>query len=329
MVKNYLKKIYYKTSDYTGVSNFLINKTINSNKLILTYHNVLPEKEFTPYFTNYVDLTIDVFKNHLKFLIKNYGINDISTISDMNRNGIYLSFDDAMLNNIEIVAPILNEYGITAMFAACSSLVNGDVEYLWRDEIFLMLKNSIGKKVMIPSNDSKISILVNKNNINENATIITNIIQQEGLMHNVYHFINEIKEINNIQFKENLQLRYGHMSLNDLRNLKQNGHIIASHTQSHKKLFYLTDKQQYDELKLSKEYFEKNIGKTNYLVYPYGTFNEVNDYSLKAAKEIGYKNAYVNFINKSEDNFSVSRLNLTNIKNKSVFKGVLARINKI
>ena len=328
MLKTTLKNLYYNSSDILGISDYLLKRTTKNNKLILTYHNVLPESEFTKYFTNNVDLTVDVFRKHIEFLISNYSINDISTITNPDINGFYLSFDDAMLNNIEIVAPILKEYGITAMFGACSSLVNGELEYLWRDEIFLILKNSIGKKILFPSSHKNISIHITGENINQNAALITNVIQQEGLMGDVYNYIKGVKASSDIHFNNISQLRYGHASLEDLRQLKKEGHLIASHTRSHKKLSYLSDGQQHDELRLSKEYFDKNIGETDHLVYPYGTFNEVNERSLNIAQEVGYNYAYMNLKNENENNHSISRLNLTNIKNESILKGFLARINR-
>jgi peptidoglycan/xylan/chitin deacetylase (PgdA/CDA1 family) len=323
------RELYYNTFNLLKVSDSLIRNKAKSQKIILTYHNVLPENQLTSYFTNFVDVSVDTFEKHIQFLIKNYQINDASLLRDPKAKGFFLSFDDAMFNNVKIVEPILRKHNITAMFAACSGLISGDIRYLWRDEIFLFLNQNLGKEVSILLKDKIEKRVVLSDNVNSIAQIITQHIQKAGLMDNVYEYIDNLKKINGFKILNAEPLRYNSASLQDLIRLKKAGHLIASHTISHKKLSYLNLTQLEDELRTSREYFELNIGSTDCLVYPYGTSMEVNKECFKLAKKVGYKYAFMNTPSAKESDFSIPRLNMTNITSESVFKGVLAMINKL
>ncbi len=137
----HLNQILYNLSHNTGLSSFLVNQKQKANKLIITYHNILPASELTRFFTSNVDILETTFEFQIKSLLEDFKIQPAVDITNHEKKGIFLSFDDGMLNNIEIVEPILKKYGITAMFGICSGLVQRNIEFIWRDKIFLMLRN--------------------------------------------------------------------------------------------------------------------------------------------------------------------------------------------
>jgi len=129
-----------------GMSSRLIDNKAKAGKLILTYHNVLPDGEMTPFYTNNVDVTTLAFEFQIKTLIDQFGIQPAHKINDPDQTGIFISFDDGMLNNIEIVEPILAKYNVTAMFAICTGLVESTIDFIWRDYLYLILKEIKGEK---------------------------------------------------------------------------------------------------------------------------------------------------------------------------------------
>ena len=113
-----------------------------------------------------------------------------------------------------------------------------------------------------------------------------------------------------------------------LINLSKNELIeIGSHTLTHAKLTTLNNSEIYNELKNSKEIIEKKIGKkVNFLAYPYGSQNEVNDNIIQIAKQVGYEMAFSPkvLLNKKIF-FDIPRYNIdnyidqkTHIKNKRI-----------
>ena len=78
-----------------------------------------------------------------------------------------------------------------------------------------------------------------------------------------------------------------HINAEQIREMDRAGIIIASHTETHRNLTKLSDKEIEWELKTSKEKLEKIVGhKIDIIVYPYGAYN---DKVISIAKKVGYK----------------------------------------
>ncbi len=327
-----LSKIFYGLSYKSGVTNSIINHKQTHKKLIVTYHNVLPETELSKFFTSNVDVTEDTFEFHIKSLLEKFIIQPANEINNPDKRGIFLSFDDGMLNNINIVEPILKKYGITAMFGICSGLGKNDIEFIWRDQIFLMLKSLLCKKFIVPDNPTLSGIEINEDNLNKTAASLTEHIQANNMMNFVYEYLSEVLSMNNIVLKRGMfsALRYSPMNIMDVKYLKSNGHFIASHSHSHRKLSMLSDVEIKKELKISKDYFSKELGSCNALVYPYGSVYEVDNHVKDLAAEADYKYAYLNTVSGFEkDDLFIPRINMGNVSVKSQFFGILAGINRL
>lgn len=327
-----LKKLLYGLSYQSGLSKSLFQHKEHEGKLILTYHNILPAATLTPFFTNNVDVATDTFEFQIKSLLEKFRIQPAEEIIDPAKKGIYLSFDDGMLNQIEIVEPILNKHGITAMFAICSGLVQNEIEFTWRDEIFLMLKSLLNIKFIVPDLPTISGQEITVANLNTAAAALTEFIQVNNKMDNVYGYLDEVLSMNNLSFKRDsfLELRYSPMNIMDVKYLKNQGHLISSHTNTHRKLSMLSETELRKELDISKEYFTKEIGDCDNLVYPYGTSDEVNNKVRDFADKAGYKHAFLNTMKDfKNDDLLVPRINMGNVSTKSQLFGILAGLNKI
>lgn len=326
------KIFLYGLSLRSGLSGLLLNKKVKNNKLIITYHNVLPSSELTNFFTNNVDVSETTFEFQIKSLLGKYKIQPAIKIIDPERNGIFLSFDDGMYNNVEIIAPVLKKYGITAMFGICSGLVQRNIEFIWRDIIFLMLKSLMNKKLIVSDMPALSGTVINENNLNKTAAALTEHIEKNNKMDRVYEYLGEILLSNNLILNRGSfsQLRYSPMDLPDIKYLQSQGHLIVSHTHTHRKLSMLSDTELGNELQISKDYFEAELGQCETLVYPYGSQNEVNDRVRNFAADSGYKSAFVNTMKGFEkDNLFIPRINMGNVTSKSQFFGILAGLNKL
>ena len=329
---NNLKKILYGLSYNSGFSRLLVDHKQHVHKLIITYHNVLPSSELSRFFTNNVDVSAEIFEFQIRSLLEKFGIQPGIEIIDPAKKGIYLSFDDGMLNNIEVIAPILKKYGITAMFAVCSALLQKNIEFIWRDTIFLMLKSLMNKELILPDMPSLSGEVINEKNLNRTAAALTEHIEKNNKMDHVYEYLNEILLSNNITLNRDSfsQLRYSPMSPSDVRYLQNEGHFIVSHTNTHRKLVLLSGSELEKELTISRNYFINELGYCNTLVYPYGTSAEVGEREVQSVNKAGYKHAFLNTQNgfKNSDLF-MPRISMGNVFSKSVFFGILAGMNKL
>lgn len=325
------RSAFYDLFYYSGITRNLLYSHQRQRKVILTYHNVLPIKEIGPYYTNYVDVSKDAFEFQLKNLVKNYRIQPAFKIVDPLCSGIFLSFDDGMSNNMDIILPILTLYGITAMFGVCTGLLNGDIEFIWRDRIFLLLQSLLYKKLIFPDLPAFSNKEINLANLNIAASAITNFIQTHQKMDTVYQYWENIETQNNFKIENNItsRLRYVPMNLEEVKSLSSSGHFVVSHTHTHRKLSLLSEDQILFELKTSRDYLSKNIGDCNTMVYPYGTGAEVNYIVKELVKTTGYDHAFMNCNNHLNDELLIPRVNMGNISTKAQLFGILAGVNKL
>ncbi|MGH2645929.1 MAG: polysaccharide deacetylase family protein [Ginsengibacter sp.] len=316
----------------SGLTVSLINRAQKAGKLIITYHNVLPASELTGFFTNNVDVSETTFEFQIKSLLEKFIIQPAKNITAPDKKGIFLSFDDGMFNNIQIIEPVLKKYGLTAMFGICSGLVQSDIAFIWRDQIFLMLKNLLGKKLIVSGVPSLSGREINENNLNKTAAELTEYIQASNKMDRVYQFMNEVLSMNDLNLNRDAfsALRYSPMDIMDIKYLKNNDHFIASHTHTHRKLSMLSDGEIEKELRISRDYFTKELGGCNILVYPYGSTNEVSYKVRDLAAEAGYKYAFLNMVKGfGKEDLFIPRINMGNVSTRPQFFGILAGINKL
>jgi len=325
------RNAFYDFFYYSGLARNLLVTQQKHKKVILTYHNVLPKEQMGPYYTNYVDVSKEAFEFQLKNLVKNFNVQPASKIIDPLCSGVFLCFDDGMSNNIDIVQPLLLLYGITAMFGVCTGLLNGDIEFIWRDRIFLLLKSLLNKKFIFPDLPSISNKEITSSNINSIAFAVTTFIQAHHKMDTVYQYLEGVENKNNFEIEDNItsRLRFIPMNLEQVKSLSSSGNLVVSHTHTHRKLSMLSDDQILFELKTSKDYLSKNIGNCDTIVYPYGTDADVNSIVKEMAKKAGYEHAFMNCNNHSKDPLSIPRINMGNLNSVPQFFGTASGLNKI
>ena len=292
---------------------------------ILSFHNVLECKFDNKKLIHNVDLDVTTFKSQLHFLKANYKVLPISKINDWpNVEGIFLSFDDGLLNNYTTVLPILEEFGVTAMFAVCPDLVNQKIPYLWRDWLYLGLSN-LGDFQEIRKFESTKCTGPSLTDSNLNSeSLFRKICPDLYSSKNPYEklaewFPHPHKIVKNNEF---IEKRFRPMSWAQIEELRYKGHVIASHLMTHRPPRYMAESQLIRELIDSKNEISKNINQAcNYLVFPYGNKRLVNARAIEIAK-----NQYrILFMNES-DNIYQNTLPLFSLPHTSSRVRLLASI---
>jgi len=95
--------------------------------------------------------------------------------------------------------------------------------------------------------------------------------------------------------------------------LHAEGHLIASHTNTHRILRFLPDEEKRKELADSRQRIEDKLQTpVRSVVYPYGGPDEVDERTVAVAAECGYTHAYLN-VKESflpPDSLTISRFSL-------------------
>lgn len=296
-IKHFVRDSWLTASYYTGLSQ-LYNALAGRKRGIVSYHNVLPVSELLSYDTYNVDVTAAVFDKQLAFLKKHFRVLPIQELESPKAQGIFLTVDDGMLNNYEILAPILEEHGLTALFAICPALIDGDVPHLWRDHLFLLLQQVQGQEVFLPVNHYQKPFKADTGSSSLNS--LTRQLKKYVYKHqiaDIYGLVREICEKNNWPYAQisHDPLRYQFMNWTQIQELTKRGHRVASHTMTHRILKFLSEDDKRFELLESKKRLESQLHlPVDIVVYPYGSMAEIDNATIKAGQESGYKTGLMN-----------------------------------
>ena len=300
--------LLYNGIRYSGLG-ALYKLLLGTKSGTLSYHNILPDDHLTSHRVNAVDVSVSSFEGQLRYLSERGLIRSATSAIDDEGTGFLLTFDDGMLNNYEIVAPILRKFSVTAIFAVCPGLISGAIPYIWRDHTYLILRRMVGRSVRLPLEEYREPLLVSEGNIDEIAERFRDWTLRSRHQ-DVYETVKQICEANGIAYErsEYMPLRFHPMSAGQIEELALEGHVIASHTWSHRILSSLSSSERDRELRSSKEYLEALLNTSiDCIVYPYGGENEVDAKTVQAAMAAGYHTGFMNVAEPSLNPASLAR----------------------
>jgi peptidoglycan/xylan/chitin deacetylase (PgdA/CDA1 family) len=240
-------------------------------------------------------------------------------------------FDDGYLDNYEFAAPILEKYNCRASFYVVTDCIDNNT-LTWTHQLEYLFQHTKINEFKISFDffepEYNIQFLNNEteklNYLRKTLPKLKKITHVERQMF-INHVLNQAKDIN---FPKLM------MNWDQIRDLKQRGHYIGSHTVTHVMLgsieneslirWELSESAKRIEQELN--YFPKTIS------YPVGSFNET---VKKISKEVGYSIGLAvkqNVFNPHKtDLFEVDRIELYNeswFKTKLRISNMLERIKK-
>lgn len=280
--KHFIRDGWLTASYYAGLSRLFYGLK-KQKRGIISYHNVLPVKALSPYDTYNVDITADVFEQQLIFLKKHFRVLPIDELLNAEAQGLFLTVDDGMHNNYEILAPILEKHHLTALFAVCPALIDRQIPYIWRDYLFLLLRQGVN-----------FPILNGLVAINQQTRAFKKYVYDNQVA-DIYGLIRAFGQREDMENLDNDPLRFTCMTWAQIQDLSARGHQIASHTMTHPVLRFLSEAEKRKELQLSKIRIEEKLKRAvDVLVYPYGSMAEIDQATVNVAQDAGYKMALMN-----------------------------------
>ena len=286
---------------WSGVTGLIASRRGRTGGVI-SYHNVVPTEWLVPGFPHLVDHGIAAFEAQLDILQDRYRILPADSAPDP-RGGVVLSFDDGMLNNVEIIAPILAKRGLTAIFAVVAGAAVEEMPHLWRDHLYLMLRARRGVPTVLPDDGFLQAETPTATNTASLVDRIHRWVQHERIA-DVRPIIEETFARNRVPFEriDWRPLRFRPMNARQVKALRAAGHVIASHTWSHPVLTRIDEPAVRSELGRSREALAGMLGEpVRWLVYPYGTPVAVSADVARVARASGYELAWMNVDTGSDD----------------------------
>lgn len=231
------------------------------------------------------------FERHVKYLSSK---NLINYTLKPQKGKVIITIDDGDISFYNIAYPILKKYNIPAILFIVTELINTENPFWW--DIVLSYYN--------------------KDEANDELRRLKS-------MPNVDRVI----EIERLQKK--IGLKYEQLTVNHLREMRDNGILIANHSHTHPMFNQCTEEEIKEELRETKKFF-KNAGLDGYEIFafPNGNFSMNH---VKLLKSNGIKQAYLfdHNINKPSTNgdFLISRLSVNDTTPLWKFKLILSGIH--
>lgn len=255
-----------------GILDLLIN--ITGQRLVFPFYHVVSD-EILPHVRNlYSVKSVKVFRKELDFFLRHYQPLDVEDVESLaqsgekySKKGILLSFDDGHRECFEIIAPILQEKGIPAIFFVNSAFVDNQALF-FRYKVSLCIErlNTLPEKHFILS---KISSLIGLPFANKQMI-------RKYLLSLGYHeekMIQAIADVLAVSFEDFLKTSQPYLSSCQISNLLANGFRIGAHSIDHPYYYKIPFSEQVRQTEASLIFLENKFGiKEKYFSFPFTDF---------------------------------------------------------
>jgi peptidoglycan/xylan/chitin deacetylase (PgdA/CDA1 family) len=261
--------------------------------VVLNYHRIGSASETVGdpnlYSATPTDLERQVrwIKQHFHICTLDEAISFVDGKTTFRRAGILFTFDDGYKDNYDYAFPIFYKHKVEGTFFICTSYL-GSSQLPWWDQIAFMLKTSRNSTIVL------------------NYPDLLTLDLREGRLQALNRLLDIYKTRHNLdkdKFIQEIALSTGtgderpceRLFINraELKEMTENGMAVGSHTHSHPLLSHLTAERQFEELCVSKQMLEKDLGiEIQSLAYPVGAPDSFNEQTQEALRKAGYRIAF-------------------------------------
>ena len=311
------------------MNNFILNsKKFRGEGIILMYHRICSDEPSDKNNSDYLSVTASNFKEHLKYLKKNYSIVSINDFLFKKKEipkkfEIVITFDDGYKDNLNLALPILEELNVPATIYITTKFPEKDTS-IWWYELKEFIENRFENLEFEFENKKYLFLLNNKSKKEKSCNEIINLFKS----------LDGQKQSNllSIITKNEIRKKYEDevMSWSDIKKISNSPLItIGAHTHNHLSLKNLTEESCLEEIKKSKEILENNLNrKILHFSYPFGTKNDADEREFKIVEKLGFKSAVTTRVDPlyKKNRFSLPRIyigrNTKNTKLKIKLSGI-------
>ena len=262
-------------------------------------------------------MDVALFDKCIKYISGNFQpvlIEDLVCTQDLysKKNFATIMFDDGYKDNIEYAADILDKYKCKASFYVVTDCINNNLP-TWTHILEYRFENT-----QISAIDLNFDFLSTELQV----TQLESKQDRVNYVTKLKPFLKKISHENRDSVMDRVAAAYTDIEIpklmmdwNDLKELKNAGHVIGSHTVTHGMLGTMTNEAQIrHELLDSAKKIEEKLGHFPVAIsYPIGSFNET---AKRISQEVGYKMGLAvkqNTYNPAQDGlYEIPRIELYN-----------------
>lgn len=301
---------------------------------ILTYHHVCDPEPAYRFDPDVADVGPAQFRRQMTLVKKHFNVIGVEQLlagldgKKLPPNPCLITFDDGYLSNLDVALPVLRDLGLTAVFFIATSFV-GERRLYWWDRIAYVVATSTRPRVELRYPRQRTVELGDR--AAARAALVSVIKNEPGL--DLPRFLDELTAAAGVAWSRDIERKLADeliMTWDQVRQMRDAGMDIESHTRGHRVLQTLDGDGLHDELAGARVDLERELGRPSRVVaYPVGRtiapFPQVRAAVAAAGYRCGLTNASgVVPLWRRLDQFDVGRIAVDRDLTDQMFLGQLA-----
>jgi peptidoglycan/xylan/chitin deacetylase (PgdA/CDA1 family) len=298
---------------------------------VITYHGVLPEKYVSgDTFLDGALLSLAAFRAQLRLLKRHYQVISpdlflswLRGVEELPARSVLLTCDDGLLNNTQIMLPILQEEALQCLFFVTGGSVADSPGMLWYIELYLMLMRALRSQEPFDWRGMPIPRIPETRR--EKRMCWLNLMKVLSRLDAAARrdLLEEAAERWGLDraWKQSyleeplLQSRFQLLRPSEVRCLSDAGMTIGAHTIGHPVLSEAPAELAHAEITDCRQALQRDLAQEVWAIaYPFGDPTSVGDREYRFAEAAGYECGFVNVggsIGESDSRFSLPRIHVT------------------
>ena len=319
-----LRQLVYPTLSKAG---YLRSRAVAN---VVTYHGLLPEGyRVADTFLDNTLITIESFRAQLRMLKERYNVISpdrfrgwLHGTEDLPERAVLLTCDDGLLNNLTVMARVLQEEGMQCVFFVTGASLEPAPRMLWYIELYLMLMACRIQTFPREWNGIQIPAIEDDAILRRSQWLrliddlsVFDAMQRGEFLQEAQHWWELALDWKAQYLSDSLlSQRFQVLSADDLRHLVDTGMTIGAHTLSHPQLCRQPRDLACREISDCRSRLENCTGRAVWgLAYPFGNPGAVAEREVRLAQEAGYECAFMNVPGRLREcnRFSLPRVHVT------------------
>jgi peptidoglycan/xylan/chitin deacetylase (PgdA/CDA1 family) len=289
------KEMLARFAAYTGVTRVLESVPGRPSLLILNYHRV-GDPRLTPYDSGTFSCTADELDWQVNWLKQRYQIVNLHDALDIvhgrttpSRTSVLITFDDGYRDNYLEAFPVLRRHGVSATFFLPTTFV-GSHSLPWWDEIAYMVKLAPSTRLTLTYPEPAEYDLATGDRL-AIVVAVLRVFKQAAAV-DTERFLDDLSKATGVARPGDHAERC-FLNWEEAREMQAAGMCFGSHTHTHEILGRLPYEQQVQELRVSRQILEAELGVTiDTLAYPRGKRSSFSEQTFAALRETNYNTAF-------------------------------------
>lgn len=294
-----LKRVVLGLSDRMGV-NAAVRRATTARRRLLTlcYHSILPKADIRPSYIYRNTVSVEDFREQLETLSSWFEFTSPEAVLQATEGealscpSVLITFDDGHENLLQHAAPVLEQFGVAALFHVATGHIGTGVP-LWTEELAWIVSNWQNDRMPMPSKqcEAKQSISIPQHS-RDRATLTRRISVAAKQLPNQDRlaYLQNLRASSPAPIPEQEREAFRFLDWNGVRELHRRGFTVGSHTVSHSILSRNSPDTLDREFVESKRQLEAELDTPcPWIAYPNGGPQDVTQQVVDRAAAAGYR----------------------------------------